>query len=137
MVADADQWRSACKCPAAWRDHLYRPCRAWICAAAGGNGASRPGWLLRIDEQGIRARRQRVALVRNADPEAADRGFRRTIAATAYHPAGFSAVAYSLFSEAVGDLNLTPGEMAVMRLVLRDLWPPSLPARLPERRGTS
>ena len=61
------------------------------------------------------------ALVRNADPEAADRGFRRTIAATAYHLAGFSAVAYSLFNEAVGDLNLTPGEMAVMRLVLRDL----------------
>lgn len=61
------------------------------------------------------------ALVRNADPEAADRGFRRTIAATAYHLAGFSAVAYSLFNEALGDLNLTPGEMAVMRLVLRDL----------------
>jgi predicted heme/steroid binding protein len=61
------------------------------------------------------------ALVRNADPESADRGFRRTIAATAYHLAGFSAVAYSLFNEAVGDLNLTPGETAVMRLVLRDL----------------
>ena len=61
------------------------------------------------------------ALVRNADPEAADRGFRRTIAATAYHLAGFSAVAYSLFNEAAGDLNLTPGETAVMRLVLRDL----------------
>lgn len=61
------------------------------------------------------------ALVRNADPEAADRGFRRTIAATAYHLAGFSALAYSLFNEGVGDLNLTPGEMAVMRLVLRDL----------------
>jgi DEAD/DEAH box helicase len=61
------------------------------------------------------------ALVRNADPEAADRGFRRTIAATAYHLAGFSAVAYSLFNEEAGDLNLTPGEKAVMRLVLRDL----------------
>jgi predicted heme/steroid binding protein len=61
------------------------------------------------------------ALVRNADPEATDRGFRRTIAATAYHLAGFSAVAYSLFNEEAGDLNLTPGEMAVMRLVLRDL----------------
>ena len=60
-------------------------------------------------------------MARSAHPEAADRGFRRTIAAAAYHLAGFSAVAYSLFNEAVGDLNLTPGEMAVMRLVLRDL----------------
>jgi hypothetical protein len=39
------------------------------------------------------------ALVRNGDPEARDRGFRRTIAAAAYHLAGFSAVAYSLFNE--------------------------------------
>lgn len=61
------------------------------------------------------------ALVRNADPEAVDRGFRRMIAATAYHLAGFSAVAYSLFNEAAEDLNLAPGEVAVMRLVLRDL----------------
>ena len=61
------------------------------------------------------------ALVRNGDPEALDRGFRRTIAAVAYHLAGFSAVAYSLFNEAAEDLNLAPGETAVMRLVLRDL----------------
>ena len=33
------------------------------------------------------------ALVRNGDPESPDRGFRRTIAAAAYHLAGFSAVA--------------------------------------------
>jgi hypothetical protein len=45
------------------------------------------------------------ALVRNADPEAVDRAFRRTIAAAAYHLAGFSAVAYSLFNEALEDLN--------------------------------
>jgi predicted heme/steroid binding protein len=62
------------------------------------------------------------ALIKNADPEAVNRGFRRTIAASAYHLAGFSAVAYSLFNEAAGgDLNLTPGEAAVMRLILRDL----------------
>ena len=61
------------------------------------------------------------ALVRNGDPEALDRGFRRTIAAVAYHLAGFSAVAYSLFNEAANDLNLSPGEIAVMGLVLRDL----------------
>jgi predicted heme/steroid binding protein len=61
------------------------------------------------------------ALIRNANPEAADRGFRRTVAAAAYHLAGFSAVAYSLFKEAAGDLNMTPGEVAVMHLILRDL----------------
>ena len=61
------------------------------------------------------------ALVRNGDPEAADRGFRRTIAAAAYHLAGFSAVAYSLFNETADDLNASPGETAMMRLILRDL----------------
>ena len=61
------------------------------------------------------------ALIKNADPEEVDRGFRRTIAAAAYHLAGFSAVAYSLFNEtAASDLNLSPGEAAVMRLILRD-----------------
>ena len=39
------------------------------------------------------------ALVRNGNPVAPDHGFRRTIAAAAYHLAGFSAVAYSLFNE--------------------------------------
>lgn len=61
------------------------------------------------------------ALVRNGDPEAPDRGFRRTIAAAAYHLAGFSAVAYSLFSETADDLNASPGETAVRHLILRDL----------------
>ena len=61
------------------------------------------------------------ALVRNGDPEAPDRGFRRTIAAAAYHLAGYSAVAYSLFNEVPGDLNAAPGETAVMLLILRDL----------------
>ncbi|MFU4315120.1 DEAD/DEAH box helicase [Pseudomonas aeruginosa] len=61
------------------------------------------------------------ALVRNGDPEAPDRGFRRTIAAAAYHLAGFSAVAYSLFNETAGDLNTSPGETAIRHLILRDL----------------
>ena len=61
------------------------------------------------------------ALVRNGDPKASDRGFRRTIAAASYHLAGFSAVAYSLFHEAAQDLNSAPSETAVMYLVLRDL----------------
>ena len=61
------------------------------------------------------------ALVRNGDPESPDRGFRRTIAAAAYHLAGFSAVAYSLFNENANDLNAAPGEMAIRHLILRDL----------------
>ncbi|MDH1271331.1 DEAD/DEAH box helicase [Rhizobium pusense] len=61
------------------------------------------------------------ALVRNGDPEAPDRGFRRTIAAAAYHLAGYSAVAYSLFNEAAEDLNASPGEVAIRHLILRDL----------------
>ena len=61
------------------------------------------------------------ALVRNGDPEARDRGFRRIIAAAAYHLAGFSAVAYSLFNEPTDDLNASPGEAAIRHLILRDL----------------
>ena len=61
------------------------------------------------------------ALVRNGDPEASARGFRRTIAAASYHLAGFSAVAYSLFNETADDLNTSPGEKAIRHLILRDL----------------
>ncbi|RQZ67272.1 DEAD/DEAH box helicase [Burkholderia sp. Bp9004] len=61
------------------------------------------------------------ALVRNGDPESHDRGFRRTIAAAAYHLAGFSAAAYSLFNETPEDLNTSPGETAIRHLILRDL----------------
>ena len=61
------------------------------------------------------------ALIRNANPQAHRRGFRRTIAAAAYHLAGFSAVAYSLFNEVAEDQNQAPGEVALMRLILRDL----------------
>jgi len=61
------------------------------------------------------------ALVRNDDPEAPNHGFRRTIAAAAYHLAGFSAVAYSLFNETAEDLNTSPGEAAIRYLILRDL----------------
>ncbi|MFZ7072567.1 DEAD/DEAH box helicase [Pseudomonas aeruginosa] len=61
------------------------------------------------------------ALVRNGNPNAPDRGFHRAIAASAYHLAGFSAVAYSLFNETAEDLNTTPGETAIRHLILRDL----------------
>jgi hypothetical protein len=61
------------------------------------------------------------SLVRNGSPEAPERGFYRTIAATAYHLAGFSAVAYSLFAEQTEGFNVNPAETAVMLLILRDL----------------
>src|SRR5262249_18813391 len=57
---------------------------------------------------------------KNADPSAPDRGFKRIIAAAAYHLAGYSAVAYSLFSEA-DNLNMAPSEIALRFLILRDL----------------
>ena len=59
--------------------------------------------------------------MRNGDPESPDRGFRCTIAAAAYHLAGFSAVAFSIFNEIEEDLNVSPGEIAIRHLILRDL----------------
>jgi len=61
------------------------------------------------------------AIVRKGDPADPKRGFHRTIAAAAYHLAGYSAVAYSLFNETPGDLNASPAEAAIMLLILRDL----------------
>ena len=61
------------------------------------------------------------SLVRNGDMEAAERGFYRTIAAAAYHLAGYSAIAYSLFSDRDAELNTMPGEDALALLILRDL----------------
>ncbi len=61
------------------------------------------------------------AVARNANPEDKDLGFLRTLAAAAYHLAGYSAVAYSLFSEAPDNLNFAPGEVAIKLLILRDL----------------
>lgn len=61
------------------------------------------------------------SLVRNASPEAVERGFYRVIAGAAYHLAGFSAIAYSLFNERDLDANYAPCEIALILLILRDL----------------
>lgn len=62
------------------------------------------------------------SLVRNGSPKAAERGFYRTIAGAAYHLAGYSAIAYSLFGEQqVSDLNANSAEAALILLILRDL----------------
>ena len=60
------------------------------------------------------------ALVRNGDPDLPERGFYRTIAAAAYHLAGYSAIAFSLFASAPEALNTTPSEDALALLILRD-----------------
>jgi len=62
------------------------------------------------------------SLVRNGDPNDDARGFHRTIAGAAYHLAGFSAIAYSLFGEQqVSGLNANAAEAALILLILRDL----------------
>ncbi|MFN4297259.1 MAG: DEAD/DEAH box helicase [Brevundimonas sp.] len=61
------------------------------------------------------------SLVRNGDAASSERGFYRLLAAAGYHLAGYSAIAFSLFSEIEGTLNTTVGEDAVVRLILRDL----------------
>ena len=61
------------------------------------------------------------SIVRNGAPYALDRGFFFTLAATAYHLAGFSAVAYSLLNEISENLNTSPCEMAIRHLILRDV----------------
>lgn len=61
------------------------------------------------------------SLIRNGDVEKAERGFYRTLAAAAYHLAGYSAIAYSLFSDRNSERNTTAGEDALALLILRDL----------------
>jgi hypothetical protein len=61
------------------------------------------------------------SLVRNGPPELPERGIYVVIAAAAYHLAGYSAIAYSLFAERDTRLNSTPSEDALILLILRDL----------------
>jgi hypothetical protein len=61
------------------------------------------------------------SLIRNGDVNKAERGFYRTLAAAAYHLAGYSAIAYSLFSDRSAERNMTAGEDAFALLILRDL----------------
>jgi hypothetical protein len=61
------------------------------------------------------------ALVQNGSPDDAARGFNRVMGATAYHLAGYSALAFSLMSQAAAQANLAPAEQALVALILRDL----------------
>ena len=61
------------------------------------------------------------ALVRNGSPQTPERGFWRAMGAASYHLSGYSAMAYSLLSQREEDPNFAPGELALARLLLRDL----------------
>jgi len=61
------------------------------------------------------------SLVRNGSPETAERGFWRVMGAASYHLAGYSAMAFSLMHQREQDPNFAPAEMALVRLLLRDL----------------
>lgn len=61
------------------------------------------------------------ALVRNGAPDSVTRSFYRTVAAAAYHLAGFSAIAFSLFGDRADGFNESPAETALILLMLRDL----------------
>ncbi len=61
------------------------------------------------------------ALVRNSEPDAAERGFLRTLAASCYHLGSYSAIAFSIFAGAPQAINASPSEKIVSALVLRNL----------------
>jgi superfamily II DNA/RNA helicase len=76
-------------------------------------GVWRPGFL--------KAGNAFEALVRNGSSETLQRGFWRVMGAASYHLAGYSAMAYSLMSQREEDSNFAPVELALARLLLRDL----------------
>lgn len=69
----------------------------------------------------LRAGNAFESLVRNGSPEAPARGFFRTMGAASHHLAGYSAMAFSLIKQQEQDPNFAPSELAIARLLLRDL----------------
>jgi hypothetical protein len=61
------------------------------------------------------------ALVRNGSPQTPQRGFWRVMGSASYHLAGYSAMAFSLIKQQEEEPNFAPGEVALVRLLLRDL----------------
>jgi hypothetical protein len=61
------------------------------------------------------------SLVRNGAPDDVSRGFHRVLAAAAYHLAGYSAIAYSIFAAVDEAQNFAPAERGLALLILRDL----------------
>ncbi len=60
------------------------------------------------------------SVVRNGDPDDAERGFHKIVGACAYHLAHFAARSYSLLPT-VENLNLSPAELALAYLLRRSL----------------
>jgi replicative superfamily II helicase len=60
------------------------------------------------------------SVVRNGDPEDAERGFHKIVAACAYHLAHFAARSYSLLPR-IDNLNLSPAELGLAYLLRRSL----------------
>ena len=69
----------------------------------------------------LRAASSFESLVRNGSPLAPQRGFWSVMGAASYHLAGYSAMAYSLLGQRHEDPNWAPSELALARLLLRDL----------------
>lgn len=61
------------------------------------------------------------ALVRNGSPNSPQRGFWRVMGSASYHLAGYSAMAFSLMVQREEEPNFAPAELAIVRLLLRDL----------------
>lgn len=61
------------------------------------------------------------ALVQNGPQDDASRGFYRTVGAASYHLANYSALAFSLLTQAQTDQNRSPAEDALALLIVRDL----------------
>ena len=60
-------------------------------------------------------------LVINADPETVELDFFNVIGAASYHLGGYSAIAYSILNKPAQRHNYTPGEQALVWLILRNL----------------
>lgn len=91
---------------------LLRACLA-LKEAGGASSTWRAGFL--------KAGNAFEALVRNGSPDALERGFWRVMGSASYHLAGYSAMAFSLLKQREEASNLAPGELALVRLMLRDL----------------
>lgn len=62
------------------------------------------------------------SLTKNASEALPERGFYSTIAGASYHLAGYSAIAFSIFSSrSISQLNLNSAEISLILLIMRDL----------------
>ena len=61
------------------------------------------------------------SLIRNIDTSDIESRFKRILSATSYHLAGFSASAYSIFSNITEETELTAGENAIRLLISRNI----------------